>query len=409
MRAPGARRARPPSKRRRPAGWRAHCPGPRHLRGDRDPSLDWDDVVDAQGQRKILLLCRSAGCTAGEITAALGFTERDLFDAEELGFEFVYDEPLDEPLEDLDPLFVPARERLASLVGGQAWILRPWLPSGALVLLTGKVKQAGKTTWAYAMIRAVATGSPFMGEPVDEARAVVLLTEMHGEALRLALVRAALDDLENVYTVTLAESRVAKWPQLIERTAAFGRLVNAGLVVVDTVGAFAGIHGEAENDAGAMQDALRPLQLLANEGMTALGIVQARKAGGTATDVVRGSSAVAGAADLILAVRRDPRYDSESRVVESLGRFDETPAFAIITLTDEGYVRVREDDAARRKAEDAILAALPLLPETVSRQELQNRVHALDPEALDELVAIGRVERLGRGVKGDGFRYGRKR
>jgi hypothetical protein len=54
----------------------AHCPGPRHSRGDRNPSLAVTEAADG----KVLLKCH-AGCTAKEIVARIGLGMRDLFPA----------------------------------------------------------------------------------------------------------------------------------------------------------------------------------------------------------------------------------------------------------------------------------------------------------------------------------------
>jgi AAA domain/Bifunctional DNA primase/polymerase, N-terminal len=396
--------------RARPAAggdWRAHCPGPHHANGDRHASMDWREDPGPDG-RRLLIVCRSGGCTAGEIVAALGFETADLFERP-AGFVLVDDEPRPDPEDELDALFVSARDRVMALDVGETWAVRPWLPSGALVVLTGKVKEAGKSTFAYAMARAVATGEPFMGELVTGGP-VVLLTEMHRAALRAALVRAELDSCENVYTVTSSEARIETWPALVERTRRFATTVGALLVVIDTLGAFAGITGDAENDAGAMTEALRPVQALANDGAAVLVVAHARKSGGSATDVVRGSSAISGAADLIVAMARDPERGETVRVLHTLGRFDATPEYAVIELDDTGY-SWRHDAAEleHEHAAEALLEAIPVMPATVSRDELRATVHLLDTEALRRFVSSGRVLRIGSGVRGDPYRYGRVR
>lgn len=388
---------------------RARCPGSRHLNGDRHPSMDWREDAGPDG-RRLLVVCRSAGCTTADIVEALGFGLGDLFDRP-AGFRFVDDDEqpgADEP-EELDGLFVTARDRFAALEIGETWAVRPWLPSGALVVLTGKVKEAGKSTFAYAMARAVATGAPFMGEPVTGGP-VVILTEMHRAALRAALVRAELDGCDNVFTVTSSEARVDAWPALVERTRRFALAVGAVLVVIDTLGAFAGIVGDTENDAGAMTEALRPVQALANDGAAVLVVAHARKSGGSATDVVRGSSAISGAADLIIAMARDPQRAETVRVLHTLGRFDATPEYAVIELDDTGYAWQHDAaDLDRQRAAAALLEAIPFLPETITRDDLRGRIHRLDRAALGLLVDAGQVTRLGSGEPGDPFRYGRPR
>ena len=65
-------------------GWRCCCPA----HDDTHPSLD----IDTGHDNRVLLCCRSAGCSAAQITGALGLSMRDLFngtmpDVEKMSFE----------------------------------------------------------------------------------------------------------------------------------------------------------------------------------------------------------------------------------------------------------------------------------------------------------------------------------
>lgn len=60
--------------RKSPKGWTAKCPGPNHARGDRWPSLS----IAVGDDDRVLLHC-FVGCTADQITRALGIELRDLF------------------------------------------------------------------------------------------------------------------------------------------------------------------------------------------------------------------------------------------------------------------------------------------------------------------------------------------
>ena len=64
-----------------------------------------------------------------------------------------------------------------------------------------------------------------------------------------------------------------------------------------------------------------------------------RKGGGDSGESGRGSSAISGDVDVILALRRpEGNQPSSRRVIETLSRYTETPEKVIIELTDEGYV-----------------------------------------------------------------------
>lgn len=58
-----------------PGRWIASCPGPNHEHGDRHPSLHL--CLKPDGVK--LIICRSGGCDASDIMAALGLSLSDLF------------------------------------------------------------------------------------------------------------------------------------------------------------------------------------------------------------------------------------------------------------------------------------------------------------------------------------------
>lgn len=56
-------------------GWKAHCPGPKHRRGDRDESLSIGEGYDG----RVVINC-FAGCDPTAILAPVGLTLADLFE-----------------------------------------------------------------------------------------------------------------------------------------------------------------------------------------------------------------------------------------------------------------------------------------------------------------------------------------
>lgn len=57
-----------------PDGWMAHCPGPMHKHGDRNPSLH----ISTGRAGDVVLYCH-AGCASDDVLSAKGLTPRDLF------------------------------------------------------------------------------------------------------------------------------------------------------------------------------------------------------------------------------------------------------------------------------------------------------------------------------------------
>lgn len=102
--------------------------------------------------------------------------------------------------------FRTAREIVAAAPEEVPWVVRPWVAAGAITEVGGKVKNAGKTTYVAAMVRAVVTGKSFMGEPVEQGP-VVYLTEQNDTTFKVALVRAGLAERDDVHVLSWKDTR----------------------------------------------------------------------------------------------------------------------------------------------------------------------------------------------------------
>jgi predicted transcriptional regulator len=188
----------------------------------------------------------------------------------------------------------------------------------------------------------------------------------------------------------------------------------ADVLVVDTLGQFAGIRGDSENSAGAAQEAMQPLQEAAARGLAVVITRHERKGGGEVGESARGSSAFGGAVDIIMSVRR---HQGEARptvrVIEALSRFDETPDKLVVELTDEGYRSLGDASAfAEREAMSAIVELLPAKPENamttaevVDKLKEQDVKRTVATEALAKLTTAGTIRRIGEGKRNSPYRY----
>ena len=115
----------------------------------------------------------------------------------------------------------------------------------------------------------------------------------------------------------------------------------ARLLIVDTFAQFAGLKGDDENNAGAVLEALRPLQAAQGKyGLTVILVAHERKSGGDVMDRIRGANAMGGAVNQILSMNRPAKKDSPRtlREVESRGNYAATPEKFLVKLTKDGYV-----------------------------------------------------------------------
>jgi hypothetical protein len=204
------------------------------------------------------------------------------------------------------------------------------------------------------------------------------------------------------------------WPGVVAAARAEAKRIGAKLLIVDTVGQFAGVRGDAENNAGVAHEAMAPLQeAAAADGLAVVVLRHDRKSGGDVGDSGRGSSAFSGAVDVVLQLSR-PEGQSRPgvRVLKSLSRFDETPETLVIELMDAGYVALGDAEAvATQEARAAVLRVAPD-NEGAALKEADLLAAAgvkrtVGQEVLRGHLAAELMMRIGGGKRGDPYRYWR--
>ena len=125
------------------------------------------------------------------------------------------------------------------------------------------------------------------------------------------------------------------WPEIVLEAVAYCEEHDLGNIVVDTWNVSrTGLRGDAENEAGAVLQALEPLSMAADRGLAVLLVAHQRKAPGAHGEGVRGSNALIGGVDIVLEL--------------------------VLELTEEGYAThgdgqpVRADGGERRRLLDAL-------------------------------------------------------
>ena len=290
------------------------------------------------------------------------------------------------------------------------WIASPWVAAGAITELDGKVKAAWKTTLLLEMCRAILDGEPFMDE-LTSTTPIVYLTEQNSPSFRVAMERAGLLGRDDFIVLAWADTVGVRWEVVVHKAVSECKRRGARLLVVDTMAQFAGLQGDAENNAGNALEAIGPLQLAAAEGLGVVFSRHERKSGGEVGDSGRGSSAFGGAVDSIVTLRRpEGRTRPTVREIRAISRFSEVPNELVIELTTDGYVAHGTEGAlAAKEAEEAILSALPKgeseALELNKLREVTGVARSTAQRVIQSLVDQGKALPVGEGKKGDPLRY----
>ncbi|MGB2793835.1 MAG: AAA family ATPase [Candidatus Acidiferrales bacterium] len=289
------------------------------------------------------------------------------------------------------------------------WIARGYVAKGAITELGAKVK-AGKTTLILNLVRAAAEGLDFLGKPT-RLTPTVYLTEQPVVSFRQSMRRANLLGRDDFRFLFYSDISTTPWPEVAAAAVNECKHLGAALLVIDTLPQFAGLKGDSENNSGDALAAMQPLQQAAADGIGTILVRHERKSGGDVGDSGRGSSAFAGAVDIVLSLRRHQGNAKRTiRVLQALSRFSETPAELLVEFTDDGYISLGEPhEAAVKEAEDSIIAIAPKSEtEAVALKELMEGAkisRATAQRAIKELITERILNSTGNGKKGNPFRY----
>jgi len=291
------------------------------------------------------------------------------------------------------------------------WVVEAFVAEGALTEVDGKVKQSGKTTWLLYMCAAILDRKPFLGRKTC-CTPIVFLTEQGRTAFKEALKRAGLHERDDLRVLFFKDVIGKPWEEVVAAAILECQRVGAKLLVVDTLPQFAGIPGDGENSSGEALKAVRPLQEAAmSHDLAVVFTRHERKSGGEVGEAGRGSSAFAGASDVILALRRpDAKSRPNARVIRSLSRFEETPDELVIELTEGGYrVLGNEKSLILHETRRRLVEALPRTEQ--GAMEMDDIVKLIDTprttiqEALKASLDEGEIKRTGGGKKRDPYRF----
>lgn len=289
------------------------------------------------------------------------------------------------------------------------WIVPGFVVRGGITELGAKVK-AGKTTLIMSLVRAAVEGLDFLGNPTLKTP-TVYLTEQPTVSFRQAMERADLLGRDDFHVLFHNDTRGMPWVEVAGAAAEECKRVGALLLVIDTLSQFAGLKGDSENNSGDALTAMEPLLQAAGHGIGVLLTRHERKSGGDVGDSGRGSSAFAGAVDIVVSLRKPAGNSKKTqRVLQALSRFPDTPPELLIELTQNGYVALGEpQDAALREAKESITEiAAGAEAEAMTLKEItetSNIPRSTAQRAVEELLRENVLGRTGDGKRSSPYRY----
>lgn len=300
--------------------------------------------------------------------------------------------PPDAPCPKLPPKTVWShKELMAAEFPKQQWIVDGLIPDEGLTLLGAK-KKRGKTYLGTQFAVGVATGAPVLGRATIKGPVVYYALEDGPRRIQERLQKQGAEgDLPITWVYRCTPLDVGGMAEL-ESTIAIAK---PSLLVIDTLAAAKSGRTD-ENDAGDMADLANHLRELAQDAHLAILLIvhHGKSTGGDAGDDVRGSSAIAAAADLNLGLYKTDTghiLKGEGRDIEPFElrvEFDAARSWAWQLLGDHNQL-------AKEEAEDEVLETLAALEEAdagrIAKEIGKSRIAAQG--TLRRLANTGRVTR----------------
>lgn len=237
------------------------------------------------------------------------------------------------------------------------WLIDRILPEVGLTILGGKPK-VGKSWLALQIAGAVGSGDEVLGRKAKQGRVLYFCIEDRKERIKS---RGQLQEIPDHAEVIFAESLEPLDGNGMAELETLCDQVKPVMVVIDTLAA-AKSGKVDENAAGPMADLANGLQRMAHERRLALLLIAHHRKGlaDSPIESLRGSSALAGAADMILGLG----VKSPAHILEIQGRDTEDATYRMEFEDYRWKLRGNERELAKGEANEEVLDALRRLGES---------------------------------------------
>ena len=282
-----------------------------------------------------------------------------------------------------------------------SWLLDGMLPTGGLSICAAKPK-AGKSTWARDLAYHVATGQPFMERNVCPGPVIYLaLEEKREEVKNHFRDMGGADAPIYIFASTAPADALEQLKKIIPEICPV-------LLIIDPI--FKLVRVKDGNDYVQVQTALEPVLQLARDTKCHVNCLHhTNKGEGQGPDAILGSTALRGAVDTSIIIKRYPKYRTiftEQRYGQDLE--ETTMLFDLDTRTITiGKPREEEDLASMEKT---LMEFFQKEKEPKTEAEIQGSLEGRNGskvKALRSLVRQNMVIKQGKGGKSDPFKYSR--
>jgi len=216
------------------------------------------------------------------------------------------------------------------------WIWEGYIAKGFFTLLTAPPK-VGKSEFIRGFLKAVEDEKEFVGQPTTKINVLVISEEDKSDWVEKRDEFDITDKL-NIWVWSkpfLTKIKLQVWEEFHQEVLDFCIENKIELVIMDTISKFWPVNDE--NDATQINDAMRPSYLWTRANLAVLVIHHDNKHGGNFGANIRGSSAIAGFADMLISYGRMEGANNadRKRVLKISGRFSNAEDNIVVEWQDD--------------------------------------------------------------------------
>lgn len=216
------------------------------------------------------------------------------------------------------------------------WIWEGYIAKGFVTLLTAPPK-VGKSEFIRGLLKAIEDEAEFIGQPTTRINILVISEE---SVIDWVEKRDEFDFTEKAKIWIwskpfLVKIKPKQWESFFQEVLGFCKENDIEFIIMDTISRYWPVDNE--NDASQMNDALRPTYLWAKSDLAVLIVHHDNKHGGKFGNNIRGSSAIAGFADMLISYGRldGANQMDRKRVLKISGRFSNAEDNIVVEWQDD--------------------------------------------------------------------------
>lgn len=218
----------------------------------------------------------------------------------------------------------------------------PWLAKGALTVLTGAPKTAGKSTFSVNLAAHLAAGRAFLEYPLQAAD-IVVLSDLPSRRFTSLLGKIGINGeaRSRIHVVHPRDATEASWQSVLRQTFNHARCREADLIILDSLDQYIQVKGGLDPCTSDQVVHMLTTDAPSHCATLAVKALNPRPSEGL-SHAIDELQLLGRAADVVAQVDAGPSFDNPTlRRIQFAGRLDAIPSYVLCEMIQGRYERFR--------------------------------------------------------------------